>query len=187
MKNQVVITGIGLLSGLGEGGDVHWQKLTTEGPSPVEWPVVDAEKFAPYPVHPLNEVDFSTQIPKKGDLRQMEPWQRIGTFTAGLALARALFQRVLKRLGVASAADHGGLFIGAAGNLQQVESVFSQPPGNNYTVIKTETSFLKICRIQFCRYRKTGANRFPDRANNTSRQSRTILQRPSPLVIALVN
>lgn len=89
MKNQVVITGIGLLSGLGEGGDVHWQKLTTEGPSPVEWPVVDAEKFAPYPVHPLDEVDFSTQIPKKGDLRQMEPWQRIGTFTAGLALADA--------------------------------------------------------------------------------------------------
>src|SRR5262249_44796875 len=26
------------------------------------------------------------QIPKKGDQRQMEPWQRIGTYAAGLAL-----------------------------------------------------------------------------------------------------
>src|SRR5262249_2093596 len=29
------------------------------------------------------------QIPKKGDQRQMEPWQRIGTYAAGLALESA--------------------------------------------------------------------------------------------------
>jgi 3-oxoacyl-[acyl-carrier-protein] synthase II len=34
-------------------------------------------------------VNFDTQIPKKGDQRQMEPWQRIGTYAAGLALADA--------------------------------------------------------------------------------------------------
>ena len=31
-------------------------------------------------------LDFDKQIPKKGDQRQMEPWQRIGTYAAGLAL-----------------------------------------------------------------------------------------------------
>ena len=34
-------------------------------------------------------VDFDKQIPKKGDQRQMEPWQRIGTYAAGLALDSA--------------------------------------------------------------------------------------------------
>ncbi len=85
MGASVAITGIGLLSALGEGGDTHWAKLCERGAKPV----VDETRFAPYPVHPLGSVDFSTQIAKKGDLRQMEPWQRIGTFTAGLALADA--------------------------------------------------------------------------------------------------
>jgi 3-oxoacyl-[acyl-carrier-protein] synthase II len=34
-------------------------------------------------------VNFDTQISKKGDQRQMEPWQRIGTYAAGLALDSA--------------------------------------------------------------------------------------------------
>jgi 3-oxoacyl-[acyl-carrier-protein] synthase II len=45
--------------------------------------------FAPYLVHALAPVDFDKQIPKRGDQRQMEPWQRIGTYTAGLALDSA--------------------------------------------------------------------------------------------------
>ena len=45
--------------------------------------------FAPYIVHPLAPLDFDKQIPKKGDQRQMEPWQRIGTYAAGLALDSA--------------------------------------------------------------------------------------------------
>ena len=85
MNRSVAITGIGLLSGLGENADAHWEGLSRGAPQPV----VDETRFAPYPVHPLGPVDFSTQVPKKGDLRQMEPWQRIGTFTAGLALADA--------------------------------------------------------------------------------------------------
>ncbi len=44
---------------------------------------------APYIVHPLAPVNFDAQIPKKGDQRQMEPWQRIGTYAAGLALDSA--------------------------------------------------------------------------------------------------
>jgi 3-oxoacyl-[acyl-carrier-protein] synthase II len=37
----------------------------------------------------LAPLDLDRQIPKKGDQRQMEPWQRIGTYAAGLALEHA--------------------------------------------------------------------------------------------------
>jgi len=82
---DVVITGIGVVSSLGLGTDAHWQALTKREPMPV----VDLERFSPYIVHPLPEIDWSTQIPKRGDQRQMETWQRLGTYTAGLALEDA--------------------------------------------------------------------------------------------------
>ena len=74
------ITGIGIVSCLGEGPQAHWQKLMEAHPS------ADTTTFAPFIVHPLAPVNFDAQIPKKGDQRQMEPWQRIGTYAAGLAL-----------------------------------------------------------------------------------------------------
>ena len=40
-------------------------------------------------MHPLAPLELDKQIPKKGDQRQMEPWQRIGTYAAGLALDAA--------------------------------------------------------------------------------------------------
>jgi 3-oxoacyl-[acyl-carrier-protein] synthase II len=79
---DVVITGIGLVSSLGEGNDAHWEKMTAGQPAPV----IDAERFAPFTVHPLPEIDWSLQIAKRGDQRQMETWQRLGTYVAGLAL-----------------------------------------------------------------------------------------------------
>lgn len=82
---DVVITGIGLVSSLGEGADAHWLKLSASGTKPV----VDSERFAPYTIHPLPEIDWSLQIAKRGDQRQMETWQRLGTYVAGLALADA--------------------------------------------------------------------------------------------------
>src|SRR5438132_8812497 len=77
------LTGIGIVSCLGEGADAHWQGLAERRIK------VDAETFAPYLVHLLAPLDLDKQIPKKGDQRQMEPWQRIGTYAAGLALADA--------------------------------------------------------------------------------------------------
>src|SRR4029077_11904853 len=80
---EVWITGIGVVSCLGEGPDAHWQKLTEAKP------VADTTTFAPFVVHPLAPINFDAQIPKKGDQRQMENWQRIGTYAAGLALDSA--------------------------------------------------------------------------------------------------
>ncbi len=83
-RRDVWITGIGLVSSLGEGLEAHWQALAAG-----TGPVVDENGFVPYVVHPLAKVDFDQQIPKRGDQRQMEPWQRIGTYAAGLALDSA--------------------------------------------------------------------------------------------------
>jgi len=77
------ITGIGIVSCLGEGPEAHWQALNAGAVN------IDTKTFAPYVVHPLAPIDFDKQIPKKGDQRQMEAWQRIGTYTAGLALDSA--------------------------------------------------------------------------------------------------
>jgi 3-oxoacyl-[acyl-carrier-protein] synthase II len=86
MRNTVRetwITGVGIVSALGEGPDAHWEALDAGKVK------VETAAFAPYIVHPLATVSFDAQIPKKGDQRQMEPWQRIGTYAAGLALESA--------------------------------------------------------------------------------------------------
>lgn len=80
---EVWITGIGLATSLGEGPDANWDALNQGRIN------VDETTFAPYVVHPWCQVSLDTQIPKKGDQRQMEAWQRIGTYAAGLALDSA--------------------------------------------------------------------------------------------------
>src|SRR6476646_6039022 len=82
-STEVWITGIGLATSLGEGLDANWEALNARRIN------VDEKGFAPYIVHPLAPVNFDSQIPKKGDQRQMEAWQRIGTYAAGLALDSA--------------------------------------------------------------------------------------------------
>lgn len=84
-RQDVVITGVGLVSSLGEGPDAHWQALSAPGTAPV----LDEATFAPYAVHPLPALNLDAQIPKKGDQRQMETWQRLGTYAAGLAIDQA--------------------------------------------------------------------------------------------------
>ena len=101
---EVWITGIGIVSSLGEGLDAHWDALNARRIN------VDEKRFAPYVVHPLAPVSFDAQIPKKGDQRQMEAWQRIGTYAAGLALDSAGVkgnQEILGRMDMIVAAGGG--------------------------------------------------------------------------------
>jgi 3-oxoacyl-[acyl-carrier-protein] synthase II len=86
IDRDVVITGIGLVSCLGEGVDAHWAALDASGGFQ---PVVDTDSFAPRLVHPMTTLELDRQIPKRGDQRQMEAWQRIGVYAAGLALDAA--------------------------------------------------------------------------------------------------
>ena len=89
MTEPVWITGVGLVSCLGEGAAPHLAALARPPADPATPPVVDATTFAPFPIHPLPPLNLDTQIPKKGDQRQMEPWQRLGTYAAGLAIDHA--------------------------------------------------------------------------------------------------
>src|SRR4029077_21033435 len=103
-RKEVWITGIGILSSLGEGLETHWDALNARRIN------VDEKRFAPYIVHPLAPVNFDAQIPKKGDQRQMEAWQRIGTYAAGLALDSAGVkgnQEILGRMDMIVAAGGG--------------------------------------------------------------------------------
>src|SRR4051812_4062350 len=101
---EVWITGIGIVSSLGEGLDAHWDALNAKRIN------AEAQRFAPYIVHPLAPVSFDSQIPKKGDQRQMEAWQRIGTYAAGLALDSAGIKgnaEILSRMDMIVAAGGG--------------------------------------------------------------------------------
>ena len=80
-RREVVVTGIGLVSAAGEGLAAHAAALRGGGTPPI-----DRESFAGYPVHPAVALDWDRQIPKRTDQRQMEPWQRLGCYAAGLAL-----------------------------------------------------------------------------------------------------
>jgi 3-oxoacyl-[acyl-carrier-protein] synthase II len=119
---EVWITGIGLATSLGEGLDANWDALNARRIN------ADEKGFAPYIVHPWAPVNLDTQIPKKGDQRQMEAWQRIGTYAAGLALDSAGVKgnkEILGRMDMIVAAgggerdlavDAGVLNAAAAGN-----------------------------------------------------------------------
>ena len=88
-RHEVVVTGIGLVTSLGVGRQAHRDQLMA-GNTPVK--VTDNGNFAPYTVHPLPDIDWSEQIPRRGDQRQMENWQRLGVYAAGLALDDAGFK-----------------------------------------------------------------------------------------------
>jgi 3-oxoacyl-[acyl-carrier-protein] synthase II len=102
------ITGIGIVSCLGEGPDAHWQKLSAGETT------IDDKNFAPFIVHPISPLDLDKQIPKKGDQRQMEAWQRIGTYAAGLALQSAGIK------GNAEILSHTDMIVAAGGGERDV-------------------------------------------------------------------
>ena len=78
---------------MGEGVEAHTEVLS--GARPPQ-PALDETTFAPYPVHPLPPLQLGKQIPKNSDQRQMEGWQKIGVYAAGLALEDAGLE-VLRR------------------------------------------------------------------------------------------
>ena len=84
MNRPVVVTGLGLVSCAGEGVETHLAALDAQAA-----PRTDTETFAPYPVHPAPAIAWDGQIPKRSDQRQMEAWQRLGVYAAGLALDAA--------------------------------------------------------------------------------------------------
>lgn len=123
---EVWITGIGLATSLGEGVDAHWDALNQRRIN------VDEKGFAPYLVHPLAPVSFDAQIPKKGDQRQMEAWQRIGTYAAGLALESAGIkgnQEILARMDMIVAAGGGERDLAVDSGILNLEAKGNSAPG----------------------------------------------------------
>jgi 3-oxoacyl-[acyl-carrier-protein] synthase II len=103
-ERDALITGIGIVSCLGSGAEAHWAALNDFAP------VLDTVSFPPFAVHPLVRLDLDKQIPKRGDQRQMEAWQRMGVFAAGLALDSAGVKGnadLLSRMGMIVAAGGG--------------------------------------------------------------------------------
>ncbi|MFZ0766179.1 beta-ketoacyl-ACP synthase [Bradyrhizobium sp.] len=123
---EVWITGIGLATSLGEGLDAHWDGLNQHRIN------VDEKGFAPCVVHPLAPLNFDTQIPKKGDQRQMEAWQRIGTYAAGLALDSAGVKgnkEILGRMDMVIAAGGGERDIAVDSNILSGDAKGNHAPG----------------------------------------------------------
>ena len=123
---EVWITGIGLATSLGDSLDAHWEALNAGRIN------VDEQSFAPYVVHPFAPVSFDTQIPKKGDQRQMEAWQRIGTYAAGLALDSAGIKGdkdILARMDMIVAAGGGERDLVVDASILNAEEHGAKPPG----------------------------------------------------------
>src|SRR5688572_1295750 len=80
-ENDIWVTGIGLVSCAGEGRAAHVAAMEATAPA-----ALDEASFAPFALHPGPALELDRQIPKKGDQRQMEPWQRLGTYAAGVAI-----------------------------------------------------------------------------------------------------
>src|SRR4029077_6308604 len=75
-------------------------------------------------------VNLDVQIPKKGDQRQMEAWQRIGTYAAGLALADAGVKghaELLAQMDMVVAAGGGERDIAVDGNILTNKSKAANP------------------------------------------------------------
>src|SRR5947209_350909 len=125
-KCEAWITGIGIVSCLGEGPDAHWQALG----SPPRQP--DMTTYPPYVIHKIAPLNFDSQIPKKGDQRQMEAWQRIGTYAAGLALDSAGIKgnaEILGRTDMIVAAGGGERDLAVDASIMSADARGNSSPG----------------------------------------------------------
>src|SRR5262249_58036214 len=74
----------------------------------------DDKTFAPYIVDELPPMSLDKQIPKKSDQRQMEMWQRVGVYSAGMALTDAAIA------GNAELLDHTDMIVAAGGGERDI-------------------------------------------------------------------
>jgi 3-oxoacyl-[acyl-carrier-protein] synthase II len=100
--SPIWVTGVGLVSAAGEGRDAHRAAMAASTP-----PTLDEASHAPFAIHPGPALELDRQIPKKGDQRQMEPWQRLGTYAAGLALDDAGARGLVAEMDLIVAAGGG--------------------------------------------------------------------------------
>lgn len=98
---KVMITGVGLVSSHGEGRAVHAPLLAGAAT-----PVLARATAAPYDIHPTPELPLDRFIPRR-EMRQMEPWQRIGVHAAGIAIEEAGLKPHVARVDVTVAAGGG--------------------------------------------------------------------------------
>lgn len=100
MLRPVAITGVGIASSHGEGRAVHAGLLGGSAP------ILEEARFAPYPVHPLAPLPFDSAIPRR-EMRQMETWQRLGVYAAGLAIDDAGLRERVAEMDLVVAAGGG--------------------------------------------------------------------------------
>jgi 3-oxoacyl-[acyl-carrier-protein] synthase II len=100
--NDIWVTGIGLVSCAGEGRAAHLAAMEATAPA-----ALDTAAYPPFAVHPGPALELDRQIPKKGDQRQMEPWQRLGTYAAGLAIDDAGARGLVSTMDLIVAAGGG--------------------------------------------------------------------------------
>ncbi len=86
LARRVVITGLGLVSALGEGEAEHWAALAEGG---ARLRTADTSIMAPVAIHPIRKYDPSRYIPNKSDQRAMGPLMHYGVYAAGMALEDA--------------------------------------------------------------------------------------------------
>lgn len=125
-EREAWITGIGIVSSLGEGLDAHWDALQAKTTN------VDTTTYAPHVVHPITKLNYDLQIPKKGDQRQMETWQRIGVYAAGLALDSAGVkgnQDILSRMDMVVSASGGDRDLAVDSAIMTAEARGNSAPG----------------------------------------------------------
>jgi 3-oxoacyl-[acyl-carrier-protein] synthase II len=116
---DVWITGVCLVSSVGDGPQEHWVRL-----SGACAPLLGEHRRTGWLVHPLPGMDFSSQIPSRLDLKRMGSLQALGAYAAGRALEAAGLKGSPEILSRSVVVVSGA---GGERDLQLDESIFSEP------------------------------------------------------------
>ncbi|BBK40736.1 beta-ketoacyl-ACP synthase II [Allostella vacuolata] len=85
-EREVWITGVGLVTALGEGRAAHRAALADPAALAA---ARDGETFRPFLVHPVRALALDRFMPRRADQRTTGPWMHYGIHAAGLALEEA--------------------------------------------------------------------------------------------------